>query len=379
MSLINDASIFRNAVAQLQSEPGALPWLERRELARLVVSVVKAGRSTKEAMPLVLILAADPKWEVRLVLADALPIVPEQQFKKLREQLSRDGNSYVRAAVEKAVDSRLSRRRVTLKARKSRDYLSEEFLALELEHGTAVASRAKRLCEKHAEGLVGGLVHDLRSALTPLKASCATLVDDGAKREMTRSRVLGARIDTSLQLIESLLVNVAAFTQSIELTRRSEKLAHMVATAHELALNNLAQLGFVTTAVTAVVQVPDDLIVEAAHHQVVLAVSNVLKNAYESFVGEGDELGNGHIDVTGVLLAGRIDLVIRDNGMGMSEDEKRGFQAITPGNRNKSKRQSTGYGLPIARRYISAHGGSLTIESQEDKGTTVKITLPSAE
>ena len=44
--------------------------------------------------------------------------------------------------------------------------------------------------------------------------------------------------------------------------------------------------------------------------------------------------------------------------------------------RNKSKRQSTGYGLPIAARNVAAHGGLLRLESRENEGTTVTILLP---
>ena len=35
-----------------------------------------------------------------------------------------------------------------------------------------------------------------------------------------------------------------------------------------------------------------------------------------------------------------------------------------------------GYGLPICRKYIEAHGGELNIRSEEEKGTQVIITLP---
>lgn len=36
----------------------------------------------------------------------------------------------------------------------------------------------------------------------------------------------------------------------------------------------------------------------------------------------------------------------------------------------------TGFGLPIARRNIAAHGGSLNIDSVENEGTRVTVLLP---
>ena len=41
-----------------------------------------------------------------------------------------------------------------------------------------------------------------------------------------------------------------------------------------------------------------------------------------------------------------------------------------------SKPDGTGLGLAVTRKIIEAHGGTLTVESEIDKGTTVMITLP---
>jgi two-component system, cell cycle sensor histidine kinase PleC len=40
------------------------------------------------------------------------------------------------------------------------------------------------------------------------------------------------------------------------------------------------------------------------------------------------------------------------------------------------KHDGTGFGLPTARRYIEAHGGTLDIDSQVQAGTKVRIVLP---
>lgn len=46
------------------------------------------------------------------------------------------------------------------------------------------------------------------------------------------------------------------------------------------------------------------------------------------------------------------------------------------GNSTKRNQGGTGFGLPIARRMVRAHGGDISIESTPGKGTAVKLTIP---
>jgi len=103
-------------------------------------------------------------------------------------------------------------------------------------------------------------------------------------------------------------------------------------------------------------------------------ISNLLSNAIK-FTREG-----GLVTVEAVRLPdGGALLIVRDTGVGMSEDEIR--IALMPfgqvdGTRSRW-REGTGLGLPIARALVQLHGGRLEIRSVKSKGTEVAVRLPS--
>lgn len=73
-------------------------------------------------------------------------------------------------------------------------------------------------------------------------------------------------------------------------------------------------------------------------------------------------------------------LVVRDNGLGISEDDlphvfERFYKADKSHSRNFS---SSGIGLSIVKEIVDKHGGSIKIESVLDKGTKIIVSFPLA-
>jgi len=95
---------------------------------------------------------------------------------------------------------------------------------------------------------------------------------------------------------------------------------------------------------------------------------NLIKNAIESIEGEGLIL----VALQYGTKKGTVDIVIRDNGAGMSEQEleKIGLPFYT------TKSKGTGLGTMITNRLIRNVGGKVHYTSAQDVGTTVTVTLP---
>ena len=69
---------------------------------------------------------------------------------------------------------------------------------------------------------------------------------------------------------------------------------------------------------------------------------------------------------------------VADHGVGIaSEDLPRVFTAFFRGERSRSRETGgVGLGLTLARRIADAHGGSVSITSEVDRGTTARLTVP---
>jgi signal transduction histidine kinase len=99
---------------------------------------------------------------------------------------------------------------------------------------------------------------------------------------------------------------------------------------------------------------------------------NLLSNAVK-FTPEG-----GKVRVTSFSTSAGLAIAVSDTGIGMASEEipkaLEEFGQID----SKISRQyaGTGLGLPLAKHLIQLHGGTLTIKSAVNAGTTVTIVLP---
>lgn len=99
------------------------------------------------------------------------------------------------------------------------------------------------------------------------------------------------------------------------------------------------------------------------------AVINLLSNAIR-YVSED----TGRVDVRLENVSGSAVITISDNGRGIDKEELplvfiRYFQG-----KNGKRREGSGIGLYLVKKYIELHGGRITIES--DEGTTVRFNIP---
>jgi len=99
---------------------------------------------------------------------------------------------------------------------------------------------------------------------------------------------------------------------------------------------------------------------------------NLLSNAVK-FTPEG-----GRVDVDVVSADGVVEISVRDTGIGIApQDQETIFEEFRQvGTDYAQKREGTGLGLTLTRKFVELHGGKIWVESELGKGSTFTFTLP---
>jgi signal transduction histidine kinase len=84
---------------------------------------------------------------------------------------------------------------------------------------------------------------------------------------------------------------------------------------------------------------------------------------------------NPEIKITGFRTEKGIFIAVADNGIGIS---KRRLKNIFKPYHTSDKKNGTGIGLYYAHTIVKAHGGTLSVDSEEGKGSTFTIEMPFA-
>jgi signal transduction histidine kinase len=216
--------------------------------------------------------------------------------------------------------------------------------------------------------------HELKTPLTPMSIQTQTLVrmmkssPEIVKTEKIRSylEMCSRQIDTLVRLIETLLdvsrIRLGSFTLTTELGVDLGEVAREVVGRHR------PQWEAACAPVTLSVDAPppcghwDRLRLEQV-------VGNLLSNAIKYGAGHPIEIAVSH-------NAHGARLVVADHGIGISaDDQARLFNRFERAGSIKSF-GGLGLGLYITRQIVTAHGGTIHVESQPGTGATFVVELP---
>jgi GAF domain-containing protein/anti-sigma regulatory factor (Ser/Thr protein kinase) len=100
---------------------------------------------------------------------------------------------------------------------------------------------------------------------------------------------------------------------------------------------------------------------------------NLLANAVK-FTPEG-----GRISLTARWRADVVEIAVTDTGIGIApEDQAAIFEEFRQVGSDERRREGTGLGLTLAKKFVELHGGRIWVESEPGRGSTFTFTLPVA-
>jgi signal transduction histidine kinase len=232
-----------------------------------------------------------------------------------------------------------------------------------------VQDREKQLKDTErlvAIGQTAGMVgHDLRNPLQTLTGELylAKLEVDSLAEGETKNN-----LQESIQVIEEQIIYMDKIVSDLQAFVRPVKIDKKPLNLSELVPVVLTSVIIPPNISVQVDNLSSSLQIRADAQLLKRVLINLITNAIQA-MPEGGKLSVN----TQVTPFGFVSISVKDTGVGISEKIRN--QVFTPLFTTKPRGQ--GFGLAVCKRVIEAHGGTITFESTEGKGTNFVIAFPS--
>jgi signal transduction histidine kinase len=219
--------------------------------------------------------------------------------------------------------------------------------------------------------LVANVTHELKTPLSSMRLLVDTLLNSQPLHEQTAREYLQLIAQENLRL-SRLIDNFLTFSR---MERNKYAFGFKAVPAADIVEGAVTAVGerFNFPGCRFTTQIAPELpSVMADADAMVTALVNLLDNAYK-YSGEEKQ-----ITLSAIAKNGSVFFAVKDNGIGLSpRDTKRIFKRFFQVDQRLSRSGGgCGLGLSIVKFIVSAHHGSVRVESQPGRGSTFIISLP---
>ncbi len=217
--------------------------------------------------------------------------------------------------------------------------------------------------------LVGNISHELRTPIAGIKAMVETL-KEGAINDKRAAADFLSRIDDEIDRLTQMVAELTELSRiesgRAELKIEPVALAPLVGEVINL-MEPLARKRDITIDAALPPALPQ---VNADKERIRQTLINLVHNAIK-FNRDG-----GRVTVAARADTKNISVSVSDTGIGISrEDLPHVFERFFKADKART-RGGSGLGLAIVKHTVQAHGGGITAQSEEGKGSTFTFTLP---
>lgn len=273
--------------------------------------------------------------------------------------MDKDGNAIKFIAVRKDITQRVIAEE---KLKKALEQIEGQKKQLEIQY------KELQGIDKLKEQFASMVTHELKTPLVPIQGYCSMLKDPD---------VFGKLTEDQLEAIDEISENA----------KRLERLISDVLDAQKLDMNRMTFNKSDFDVIELISKVRNDLQFMAKDKKIQITqntpsksiklfgdknrirqvIENLVRNAVD-FVPQG----TGTIEIRVQKKDGTLEFSVKDNGIGIPKDKQKSlfkqfFQVDTSLARQHG---GSGLGLAICKGIVEGHGGEMSVESEEGKGST---------
>ena len=222
------------------------------------------------------------------------------------------------------------------------------------------------------------IAHEIKNPLTPIQLSAERIKRKFSSKVGEDADKLDQMTDVIVRQTNDLRRIVDEFSKFARMPEPQLKMCDLTKLVSDAV--TLQSAGQPDVAITA--DLPDEAVLaEVDGTMITQALTNLIKNAGEATESyresHASESYQSEIRVGMTRVDGQVTITIQDNGVGLPEDRARLFEPYVT-----TRDKGTGLGLPIVKKIIEEHAGTLTLtdaeifEGQDHAGACAIIQLP---
>lgn len=234
----------------------------------------------------------------------------------------------------------------------------EKQMESQLRHAERLASLGR---------LVAGVAHEVRNPLATIRLRVQMSRRDAVEPKVKESCLIALEEIERLNGIVNRLLNFARPIQlELEPIDLRALVRERVSSFEDFALSHHVQLMTNLPSKNVLTVVDKDRMAQV--------FNNIIQNALEAMADHGGTLSVTVASNNSCEKASAVCVEFQDTGKGLSSaDIGHVFDPFFT-----TKPSGTGLGLSISHELVRAHGGDIKIESQEGRGTSVRVTIPNS-
>ncbi len=206
--------------------------------------------------------------------------------------------------------------------------------------------------------LAGIIGHDLRNPLTGIRGASYYLKNKYVNVLDDKDRAMFDTIERSIEYSNKIVNDLIDYSSDIHLELQN--------TTSSKLLEGTLVFTPAPAEIKIVVDAKEPVQFKVDINKMQRAFINIIKNAFDSMPKGGE------LTIKTQSAQGKVFFVFSDTGEGMTKEVfgKLWSPLFT------TKAKGMGFGLPICKRTVEAHGGKISVASEPKKGTTVTVELP---